>query len=380
MNLFIELLECVRTRLAVSPVVCLLGPRQSGKTTLARDFIGKWSPNFPMSLNYFDLEDPRDLARLENPMLALEKLVGLVVIDEVQRAPGLFPILRVLVDRVDNPAKFLILGSASRDLIRQSSETLAGRVMFVEVTPFSASEVGAGSIETLWSRGGFPRAFLATDARECALWREAYIRTFLERDIPALGITIPATTLRRFWLMLTHLHGQILNVSGLASSMSVTSATINRYLDILVGTFMIRRLSPWYENIQKRQLKRPKIYFRDSGILHQLMGISDRSELMTHPQLGASWEGFALEEVIRLHGANEEHVYFWGVHEQMELDLLIFEGTKKLGFEFKYSDTPQCTRSMHQTLELLQLHDHILADRIRAKGLQTFVHQLSRET
>lgn len=381
-----QLLRAMRLRFEISPVLCLLGPRQSGKTTLARDYLSELDDQ--PKANYFDLEDPVHVARLEQPMLALQGLEGLVVIDEIvdeiQRVPELFQILRVLVDR-SPPAKarFLILGSASRDLIRQSSETLAGRISFIEVQPFALTEVGTELSSQLWLRGGFPRAFLAPRDAACAQWRNDYVRTFLERDIPALGISIPAPTLRRFWLMLTHLHGQVFNASELASSMGVSAPTIQRYLDILVGTFMIRRLQPWHENLSKRQLKRPKIYFRDSGIFHQLLGVTSEDELLTHPKLGASWEGFALEEVIRATAAEEEDVYCWGVHQQAELDLVILRGPRKYGYEFKYGDAPKITRSMRQSVELLDLEeltvvcpsnaDYVAADRIRVSNLSAIV-------
>ncbi|MFG0318248.1 MAG: ATP-binding protein, partial [Planctomycetota bacterium JB042] len=286
----------------VHPIVVLLGPRQAGKTTLAREFVIGTDARLT-ERNYFDLEDPTDLGRLESPKLALAPLSGTVVIDEVQRAPELFPLLRTLVDRPDNAARFLILGSASRDLIRQSSETLAGRVSFLEVHPFSGTEVDASDLERLWVRGGFPRAYLADSDDACSRWREAYVRTYLERDVPALGIDVPANTLRRLWLMLAHHHGQVLNLSELGRSIGVSHQTIDRYVDILAGTFMVRRLAPWFENIGKRQVKRPKVYFRDSGIFHQFLGVETRDQLDVHPRLGASWEGFALEEVIRSRAA-----------------------------------------------------------------------------
>lgn len=332
-------------------VVALLGPRQAGKTTLARTYAGSKIP----AANYFDLEDPVSVQRLSNPKLALESLEGLVVIDEIQRTPDIFPVLRVLVDRPNSPARFLVLGSASRDLLRQSSESLAGRISFIEITPFSLLEVGVPSRDLLHLRGGFPVAFLAENDHVSSAWRESYIRTFLERDIPALGISIPTHTLRRFWMMLTHHHAQLVNLSEIGSAFGIAHTTVQNYLDLLNGTFMIRRLSPWYENIGKRQVKRPKLYFRDSGILHQLLGITTRDELLTHPKLGFSWEGFALEEIIRGHNATEEEVYFWQVHQQAELDLLIIHAGRRLGFEFKYADAPTMTSSLQKAYELLKL-------------------------
>ena len=365
-------------------VVALLGPRQSGKTTLARQ-IASATKNFSAERNYFDLEDPVHLDRLEHPKLALEGLRGLVVIDEIQRRPDLFPVLRVLADRPKTPARFLILGSASRDLIRQGSETLAGRIGFVEVTPFTLGEVGVAAVEKLWLRGGFPLSFLAASEADSAQWREFYIRTCLERDIPALGIQIPPAALRRFWMMLAHYHGQVFNASDLGRSLAVADTTIRRYLDALVGTLMVRRLSPWFENIGKRQVKTPKIYFRDSGLLHRLAGVNDAGQLHTWPKLGASWEGFALEEIIRLAGASEEEAYFWSVHSQGELDLMIVKDGRRLGFEFKYADSPKVTSACHMALEHLKLDQltlvcpgnaaHELAGGVRVRGLSRLVSE-----
>lgn len=377
-----QLTSLTYQRFTTSKVVALLGPRQSGKTTLARQIAASGLLPFDPELNYFDLEDPAHLERLASPKLALQNLTGLVVIDEIQLRPELFPVLRVLVDRVPNPAQFLILGSASRDLIRQGSETLAGRISFVEITPFGLSETGPAATDTLWLRGGFPPSFLAASDEASWQWREAYVRTFLERDIPALGIRIPATTLRRFWTMLAHYHGQQFNASELGKSLATTDTTVSRYLDILTGTFMVRRLNPWFENIKKRQIKTPKVYFRDSGILHRLLGIPNHGQLVTHPKLGASWEGFALEEVIRASGAAEEDVYFWGVHNQAELDLLVIRDGKRHGFEIKYTDAPRITASQRAALAQLQLEsltvvcpgdaDYPLDEKIRVRGLARF--------
>ena len=366
-----------------SPVVALLGPRQAGKTTLARHVAR--SGLFPCNeaVNYFDLEDPAHVQRLVNPRLALENLKGLVVVDEVQYRPDLFPIVRVLVDREISDTRFLILGSASRDLIRQGAETLAGRIQFVQVTPFQLRETGIQAMEKLWLRGGFPPSFLADSDEASWYWREAYIKTFLERDIPALGIQIPPMALRRFWTMLAHYHGQGFNASEIGKSLGVADTTVARYLDILAGTFMVRRLAPWFENIRKRQVKRPKIYFRDSGVYHRLLGIQNMEQMITHPRLGASWEGFAIEEVIRRTGASEEDVYFWAVHNQAELDLLVFVKGQRLGFEVKYTDTPKVTASQKQAIEQLRLDsltivvpgeaDYPLEDRIRVLGLNRAV-------
>lgn len=330
----------------VNPICAILGPRQCGKSTLASMYAKSIEEVY-----FFDLEDPLDLARLDNPMLALADLNGLIIIDEIQRRADLFPVLRVLVDKFKK--QFLILGSASRELIRQSSESLAGRISYIELTPFSLTEVRES--HNLWLRGGFPLAYLAKDIEISLAWRKAYITTFLEQDIPNLGINIPALSLRRFWMMLTHTHGNILNASELGRSLGYSDTTIKRYLDVLIGTFMIRQLNPWFTNIAKRQVKSPKVYFRDSGILHSLMGITDYNSLLAHPKLGASWEGFALEEVIRYNKAGPEECYFWSTHAHAELDLLIFKDGNKHGFEFKYTDSPRLTPSMKIAMKDLDL-------------------------
>ncbi|MEK7703570.1 MAG: ATP-binding protein [Myxococcota bacterium] len=379
------LLAEIRKAFSVHPVVALLGPRQVGKTTLARQFIDADAPDFDTRLNYFDLEDPTAEARLANPMLALGELSGLVVIDEVQRAPGLFRALRVLVDRPESAARVLILGSASRDLLRQSSETLAGRIGFIEVDPLSLLELGDDpqARRHRWLRGGFPRSLLAASDETSWLWRRDYVRTFLERDIPALGIQIPPESIRRFWLMLSHYHGQVFSASELGRSLGIGDTTVARYLDILSGTFMVRRLGPWFENIGKRQLKRPKIYFRDTGLFHFLTGIRSDADLQTHPKLGASWEGHALEQVVTLHRAGPDEAYFWGVHGQAELDLLIVQDGRKLAYEFKFTDAPRVTPSLRRAMELLHPDsvsivcpgniDAPLAEGVRAIGLDALV-------
>lgn len=336
----------------VTPAVALLGPRQCGKTTLA----GIFGDQTDQEVHRFDLEDPVDLARLENPLLTLEKLSGLIVIDEIQRIPDFFPVLRVLIDR-KLPQKYLILGSASGELVRQSSESLAGRLSYIELTPFDLSEVGVENSERHLIRGGFPLSYLADDDKLSYMWRESYIRTFLERDIPALGIRVSALQLRRFWMMLAHFHGQIVNFSDLGRSLDINDTTARSYLDILTGTLMIRELSPWFENIGKRQVKRPKIYFRDSGIFHSLLGIRTINDLESNPKLGASWEGYALEETIRCLDARPEECFFWAVHSQAELDLLVVKDGKKLGFEFKYSDAPTLSPSMKKSIEMLSLDE-----------------------
>ncbi len=343
----------IANQLRVHPICALLGPRQVGKTTLAKMYID----TLKEETHFFDLENPVDLARFENPMLALSKLSNqLIVIDEIQRRPELFPVLRVLVDEEKKKRRFLILGSASRDLIRQSSETLAGRIGYMELMPFSLDEVKNSQL--LWLRGGFPRAYLAGNDEDSFLWRQSYITTFLERDIPSLGFQIPPQQMRRFWLMLVHYHGQIFNASDLGRSLGVSDHTIRKYLDILAGTFMIRMLSPWFENLEKRQVKSPKIYFRDSGILHALLNIREEKELDVHPKLGSFWEGFALEEVIRQMHAAPEECYFWATQSGAELDLLIIKNGKRLGFEFKYTDQPKITSSMHIATKDLKL-DHL---------------------
>lgn len=344
-------LQEIERQLEVNPVCAILGPCQVGKTTLAQEYVKRFQKE---PVHRFDLENPNDLARLENPMLTLSELDdGFCIIDEIQRKPELFPILRVLVDQSQRRKKFLILGSASRELIRQSSETLAGRISYLELMPFSLEETQ--EIELLWLRGGFPLSFLASTEEKSFLWRQSYISTFLERDIPNLGFQIPSSQMRRFWMMLVHYHGQILNASELSKSLGISHHMVRKYLDLLNGTFMVRILSPWFENLKKRQVKSPKIYFRDSGILHALLGIQTRKELHLYPKLGSFWEGFALEEVIRQFSASMEECYFWATQGGAELDLLIFKDGKRFGFEFKYTERPQITSSMKIALEDLKL-------------------------
>jgi predicted AAA+ superfamily ATPase len=329
------------------PVVALLGPRQCGKTTLARMIAADGE-----SL-YLDLEKPADRRRLESPMQVLEGRTGLVVLDEIQRLPELFEILRVLADDPQTPARFLILGSASPDLVRGVSESLAGRVTFVDLGGFRAHEVGLDNVSKLWLRGGFPRSFLATDGDSSLDWRQNFTRTFLEMDIPALGLSIPAETLRRFWMMLAHLHAELWNGSAIGRSLGVNEKTSRRYLDILVGAYMVRTLPPWFENLKKRQVKSPKVFLRDSGLLHSLLGIADRDQLLGHPKLGSSWEGFVVEQVLDRLGSRQ--AYFWATHQGAELDLMIFHRGRRLGFEVKFSDAPGLTKSMgvaHDDLEL----------------------------
>ncbi len=344
-------LQILKGRLDTNPIVAILGPRQCGKTTLANQFSGQ---NIYKEVHSFDCEDPRDLARLDNPLLSLEPLKGLIIIDEIQRNPELFPILRVLVDKFPDK-KFLVLGSASRDLVTQSSESLAGRISFLELSGFALHDISSDKYNELWIRGNFPRAFLAKNQEIAAQWREDFIQTFLERDIPNLGIQIPAITLRRFWAMLAHYHGQIFNAAEIGKSLNFSDKTIKRYLDILSGTYLIRQLQPWYYNTKKRLIKRPKIYFRDSGLFHSFLSIENKEQLLLHPKLGASWEGFALEQIIIHLNLQERDVFFWGVHTGAELDLLFQLKGKLWGVEFKYSDTPKITPSMKSALTELNL-------------------------
>ena len=343
-------LKQIKNVLRIHPVAALLGPRQCGKTTLARMLAEHRSSTI------FDLESPVGRQQLATPMTALERLKGLVIVDEIQRKPDLFEILRVLVDRPGSKAQFLVLGSASPELVKGTSESLAGRVGFVDLSGFTLEEVGANKRDRLWNRGGFPRSFLATANTASGDWRQNFIRTFLERDIPQLGITIPSETLRRFWTMVAHYHGQVWNAAEFARSLGASENTARRYLDILSGAYVVRVLPPWFENLKKRQVKAPKIYIRDSGILHALLQIATPRDLLGHPKLGASWEGFALEHVLNL--VNTRDAYYWATHGGAELDLLIFASGKRFGFEFKYTDAPGFTRSMHVVLQDLRL-DHL---------------------
>jgi hypothetical protein len=333
--------------LVVHPIAALLGPRQCGKTTVAR-MIGEQRP-----ATYFDLENPVDVRRLSAPLTVLERMSGLVIIDEVQQQPDLFDLLRVLVDRPDNPARFLLLGSASPQLVRGVSQSLAGRIGFVDLAGFDLTEVDVSQRDRLWLRGGFPRSFLAEDDLSSLTWRESFMRTFLERDIPQLGITIPAETLRRFWTMVAHYHGQLWNAAEFARSLGASEVTARRYLDILAGAYMVRVLPPWFENIGKRQIKSPKVYIRDSGILHGLLQLGQVADVQSHPKLGASWEGFAIEQIISL--LDTRDAYFWATHGGAELDLLVRVRGKQYGFEIKYADAPGSSRSMQVALNDLGL-------------------------
>lgn len=339
--------QAIHKALARAPIVALVGPRQCGKTTLAKQIaLGQES-------HYFDLESPSDRQRLQNPEMLLSSLSGLVILDEIQQMPELFSILRVLVDRDDHQNHYLILGSASPQIVKNVSESLAGRIEFIELAGFDLSELGAENQEQLWVRGGFPRSYLAGSETDSFAWREGFFRTFLERDIPQLGITTSAAAMRRFWSMLAHAHGQTWNGSELGRSMGLSDKTVRHYLDILTGTFMVRQLQPWHENLKKRQVKSPKIYLRDSGLLHGLLHIQNHHQLLGHPRLGASWEGFALEQVLcRL---QYPEVYFWATHNGAELDLLFFADGKRYGVEFKFNEAPSVARSMHLALSDLSL-------------------------
>jgi predicted AAA+ superfamily ATPase len=339
--------KAIADLLNIFPVTAILGPRQVGKTTLAKTF----HPD-----HIFDLENPRDFALLENPQLALEKLVGLIMIDEIQRKAELFPLLRYLVD--NNPKqRFLILGSASSNLRQQSGESLAGRIGYHYLTGLNLTETGASSMETLWLRGGFPRSYLTESDSQSMTWRTNFISTFLEKDLTVLGINVPAATMYRFWTMVSHYHGQTINYSELGRSFGINDKTAKLYLSILEDTFMIRQLMPWHANVSKRLVKSPKIYLRDSGIFHALLSINTMQELRSNPKIGASWEGFALEELVSMLGKRDSEVFFYGTHSGAEIDLYWQDKGKKMGAEFKYIDAPRTTKSMHQAIADLNLDE-----------------------
>jgi predicted AAA+ superfamily ATPase len=375
--------RAIRALLRRHPVVGIIGARQVGKTTLARLLLAKALG----TATYFDLEDPEDLARLADPMIALKGLRGLVVIDEVQRRPDLFPILRVLADRPRRPARFLVLGSASPELLRQGSETLAGRIVYHELGGFSLEEAGTDQAGKLWLRGGLPRSFLGRTNVESDEWRRGFVRTFLERDLPQLGITVASTTMRRFWTMLAHFHGQTWNASEFSRSFGVADTTVRGYLDVLTSALVVRQLPPWFENISKRQVKAPKVYVADSGLLHTLLGIHKVEDLEGHPKVGASWEGFVIEQVVRWLGARSEECFFWRTHAGAELDLLVTRGRKRFGFEVKRTSQPQLTPSMrsamadlHLTrLDVIHAGDHTfpLARQVRAVALNRLLDDVS---
>lgn len=369
----------LQTALKSVPIVALLGPRQCGKTTLAREVATG-------AKLFLDLENPLDLALLDEPMTFLGPQRGLVVIDEVQRKPDLFAILRVLADRKPLPAKFLLLGSASPDLLRQSSETLAGRITFIEMAGFDLTEVGTAATDKLWRRGGFPRSFLAGSESKSVAWRRDFIATFVERDLAQLGFRIPALHMQRFWSMLAHYHGQVWNGAELARSLAISEMTVKRYVDILSGALVVRQLQPWIENLGKRQVKSPKVYIRDTGLLHTLLGIDDAKQLYSHPKSGASWEGFAVETVLRL--AAPRDAYFWATHEGAELDLMFVAKGQRWGFEFKRSDAPKKTKSMEIAKHDLGLHEiftvcpgkfiHPIGTAITAVGIESLPELLKQ--
>ncbi len=339
----------VRLLLDEFPVVALLGARQVGKTTLARQLAAAHTE--PVA--WFDLEDPADLARLDDPGLELRPLHGLVVLDEIHRLPGIFPLLRVLADRPGLPARFLVLGSASTDLLRQTSESLAGRVAFHHLDGFDLTEVD--DLERLWLRGGFPRSYLAASGAASRRWRDGFIQTLLARDLPDLGSTIPQPTLRRFWTMLAHWHGQVWNGAEFGRAFGVSHTTVRRYLDLLTSVFVVRQLQPWFENIRKRQVRSPKVYIADSGILHALLGLTGRTDVVSHPKVGASWEGFVIEQIVHLLRAPPEQCFHWSTHAGAQLDLLVLDGVRRLGFVVKRAEAPRMTRSMGSAMETLNL-------------------------
>lgn len=360
----------VRLLLDESPVVALLGARQVGKTTLARQLAAEHHDH----VAWYDLEDPADLVRLEDPGLELRPQRGLVVLDEIHRLPGIFQLLRVLADRPGPPAHFLVLGSASTELLRQTSESLAGRVALHELDALGLTEVD--DLERLWLRGGFPRSFLASSDPASRRWRDGFIRTLLARDLPGFGSTIPSATLRRFWTMLAHWHGQVWNGAEFGRAFGVSHTTVRRYLDLLTSVIVVRQLQPWFENISKRQVRSPKVYIADSGILHALLGLTGRADVTSHPKVGASWEGFVVQQIVQLLRAPSEQCFHWSTHTGAELDLLVLDGSRRHGFEVKRSEAPRLTRSMRSAVETLGLDNldvvhagtkrYQLAPRVRA--------------
>ena len=373
------LLNKIQKAFTVNRIVCLLGPRQAGKTTIARtiwDSLGKKKGD----PGYFDLEKPLDIQLLETPELSLRPLEGMIVIDEIQRRPDLFSFLRYLHDE-NLPQQYLILGNASRELIAQASESLAGRIAFIEITPFSLTETH--ELENLWLKGGFPKSYLAPADDSSMDWRQNYVRTYIEQDLGTFGLGFNPDTLRKMWFMLAHYHGQIFNASELGNSLGISQPTVKKYLSYLQATFMMRILNPWHANISKRQVKSPKIYFRDSGLLHYMFGLETSLSLRMHPKVGASWEGFALEEICRFYETDPQDCYFWASHNNAELDLLILKKGKKIGFEFKYQDAPKITPSMKVAREDLELDElyviypghrtYSLTDKILVTSLEDFL-------
>ncbi len=375
-------LTALRRRLDQFPVVALIGARQVGKTTLARQLAHGWRG----PTRHFDLENAEDLQALRDPMLVLQELRGLVIIDEIQHLPDLFKTLRVLADRPRRPARFLVLGSASMGLLRQSSESLAGRISYCEVEGFSIREVGVEPLDRLWLRGGFPRSYTASSNDRSMAWREDFLRTFVERDMPQLGFRIPAETLRRFWTMLAHWHGQVWNASEFGRALGFSDHTVRGYLDALTSALVIRQLRPWHANVAKRQVKSPKVYVTDSGLMHALLKIRSHADLVAHPKVGASWEGFMIGEIIQHLGIRSDDAHFWGTHAGAELDLLVVRGMRAVGFEIKRTVAPQMTPSMRSALEVLKLqnlyvvhageHTFPLAEKILAVSCRTLIDDI----
>jgi len=369
----------IKNVLELHSACALLGPRQCGKTTLAHNFAAIHAETFNQEIHFFDLENIQHVNALSSPALTLEPLKGLIVLDEIQRRPDLFPYLRYLCDYSDK--KFLILGSASRDLIHQSSETLAGRISYIELTPFTLNEVD--NIQSHWLRGGFPKSYLASSESQSERWRKDFISTFLERDLAALGFSSNPVLMNKLWIMVAHYHGQTANFSDIGRSLDLSDKSIKRYLEILCGSFMVRLLKPWHENLSKRQVKSPKIYIRDSGLFHTLLNLTPDNWYL-NPKIGASWEGYALEEALRFLNVTEQESYFWATEKGAELDLLVLKNGQKLGFEFKYSDAPKVTRSMRIAIEDLELetltiitpgnNSYQLTEKIFVKGLLPFIH------
>lgn len=376
-----QYIKQIKSSLRRSRITSILGPRQCGKTTLAKEIAKEFKSHF------LDLESPTDRAKLQNPEMYLKNIRGLIIIDEIQLKPELFPVLRVLSDQSPENGRFLILGSTSPILIKNASESLAGRIEFVDLQGFDIKETGEIKLNRLWTRGGFPLSFLANSDKDSIAWREGFVRTFLQRDIPQLGKNIPHTTLRRFWTMLAHSHGQVLNSSQLGKSMGMNDKTIRSYIDILSATYMIRPLQPWFSNLKKRQVKSPKIYLTDTGILHHLLGITNLDTLMGHPKLGLSWESFAMEQIIRNTPGLEP--YFWSTYSGAELDLLLLRRGKRIGVEFKFTETPKSTKSMHIAINDLQLEklyviypgseQYPLHDLIEATPLPVFINQSDKD-
>jgi uncharacterized protein len=376
-------LDRVKGLLKQFPVVAILGARQVGKTTLAGEVQRSWT----QPCHAFDLESPADLGRLADPDLALRPLKGLVILDEIQRLPDVFPLLRVLADRRPIRTRFLILGSASPEMLRQGNETLAGRIAYYPLDGFSLQEVGIANHSKLWLRGGFPESYLAASNAKSQIWRQHFVTTFLERDLPQLGIRVSATTLRRFWTMLAHYHGQVWNGSEFGRSFGVADNTVRNYLDILTSAFVVRQLQPWHENIKKRQVKSPKIFLSDSGILHSLLGLTTKTEVEAYPKLGASWEGFVISQIVSRLYLRPQECYFWATHAGAELDLLVVRGRKRWGFEVKRTSAPSITRSMRTALEDLKLqrlfvvhageHSFDMAKNIRAIALSHLLDEIT---